>query len=216
MADATFFATGTRVSNFEDAYTFCKERRLLRTDAPQCQTCNRDMTLVKNMSYKLDGVVFRCPTHKGKKKSIRTGSYFEDSHLSLETLLKLALVWAYEMPVTTAMEMTTVASEAAVQWFQFFRDVCTEWKHRIHNVPVNPPYTHSTVNHSQNFVDPAMGVHTNGVECFWNNCKRSFKKMSGTTEEMLASHIDEFLWRQFHGQAKADAFNNLLLHISQW
>ncbi len=37
------------------------------------------------------------------------------------------------------------------------------------------------MNRSLNFVDPATGVHTNGVECFWNNCKRTFKKMSRTT-----------------------------------
>ncbi len=34
------------------------------------------------------------------------GSFFEGSHLALTTLLRLALLWAYEIPIRSAMEIT--------------------------------------------------------------------------------------------------------------
>ena len=74
-------------------------------------------------------------------------------------------------------------------------------------------YTHMTVNHSQNFVDPTTGVHTNLRENMWKNCKIKFKKILAVHTTMLTSYIDEFMWRQSYGN---DAFNNISLHVSNW
>ena len=87
---------------------------------------------------------------------------------------------------------------------------------RIPNIPVVPPYTHETVNHTLHFVDPNTHAHTNAVECMWKNCKRRFKAMLGVHSTMLPSHIDEFMWRQQYGRTHVDAFDNILLHLSQW
>ena len=72
-------------------------------------------------------------------------------------------------------------------------------------------YVHQRVNHTQNFVDPVIGAHTNGVECMWKNCKAKFKAMHGVQTTTLASHLDEFVWRQ---QFRDDPFEALLLHIA--
>jgi hypothetical protein len=42
------------------------------------------------------------------------------------------------------------------------------------------------------------------------------KSMSGTSEVLIPSYLNEFQWRQFFGKNENDAFNNILLHISQW
>ena len=54
--------------------SFLQQRGILRKQAPACPTCNRDMTMVK-ATWTTDGVCFRCPSHKGQKSSIRSGSF---------------------------------------------------------------------------------------------------------------------------------------------
>ena len=77
---------------------------------------------------------------------------------------------------------------------------------------VNPPYQHRTVNHSQEFVN-ANGNTTNHAEAMWNSCKRKFKPMVGTNQNILPFYLDEFMWQLRYSN---NAFDNILLHISQW
>ena len=39
--------------------------------------------------------------------------------------------------------------------------------------------SHSVVNHSLHFVDPATGTHTQNIESYWDRVKRRFKYMKG-------------------------------------
>lgn len=82
-------------------------------------------------------------------------------------------------------------------------------------INVNPPFQHRTVNHSIEFVN-ANGDTTNHIEVMWNNCKRKFKQMSGTSDALLPGHLDEFIWRQRFGRTEDAAFDNILAHISEW
>ena len=83
----------------------------------------------------------------------------------------------------------------------------------ISDIPVIPPFTHRTVNHSQNVVDPTTGATTNHVERMWKEVKQKFKQLNGTTASLLPSHLDEFMWRQLRGKTFNDAFNNILQEI---
>ena len=58
--------------------------------------------------------------------------------------------------------------------------------------------SHEVVNHSLNFIDPITGVQTQGVDSYWNRVKRKFKRMMGVSADHLASHLDEFMWREFY------------------
>ena len=40
-------------------------------------------------------------------------------------------------------------------------------------------YRHLSVNHSDNFIDPATGAHTQPIEEFWGHSKALFKSMRG-------------------------------------
>ena len=55
----------------------------------------------------------------------------------------------------------------------------------IPNIPVDPPYIHLTVNHSDHFVDPITGVTTNHIERMWCEVKYCFKQMNETTDDMI-------------------------------
>ncbi|KCZ75316.1 hypothetical protein H311_03710 [Anncaliia algerae PRA109] len=60
-------------------------------------------------------------------------------------------------------------------------------------------YTHLTVNHSTNFVNPINGATTNHVESAWQKLKTGNKLRFGTHRSTLALHLAEYSWkREFH------------------
>ena len=73
---------------------------------------------------------------------------------------------------------------------------------------------HATVNHSLHFVDLQTGVRTQNIESYWNRVKYRFKHMKGVHLHQLASHLDEFMWRESHGQTTSLAFENIMRDIS--
>ena len=74
--------------------------------------------------------------------------------------------------------------------------------------------SHSTVNHSVTFVDPATGTHTQNVESYWNRCKTKLKRMKGCIEHQIPSYLDEFMCRERHGTSRVMAFNNIISDIA--
>jgi transposase-like protein len=76
-------------------------------------------------------------------------------------------------------------------------------------------YIHHTVNHSKNFKDPLTGTHTNNIEGLWNQVRRSFPKF-GTTKEMYASYLIEFMYRRryFSSIGRDSRFPVLLRHLA--
>ncbi|ETL37838.1 hypothetical protein L916_10522, partial [Phytophthora nicotianae] len=59
-------------------------------------------------------------------------------------------------------------------------------------------YSHSWVNHSENFVDPLSGTHTNTIEGLWETrIKRHVKSMRGMRKDHLDSYLDEYMWRSW-------------------
>ncbi|CAF3700217.1 unnamed protein product [Rotaria socialis] len=58
-------------------------------------------------------------------------------------------------------------------------------------------YDHETVNHSQNFIDPRTGCHTQLIECLWSHVKtKILRAMRGTP--LLNSHLTEYWYRTTH------------------
>lgn len=70
-------------------------------------------------------------------------------------------------------------------------------------------YTHKTVNHSEFFVDPESGAHTQRIETLWAPLKHKIvRSMRGTSPELLPSYLAEAWWRLRHRQD--DLFNVFL------
>ena len=69
-----------------------------------------------------------------------------------------------------------------------------EWRaySGLANLPQN--YNHQTVNHSQNFRDPATGACTNHVEAMWSRCKKQTSKAGNREQAPLV--VDEFVLRE--------------------
>lgn len=86
----------------------------------------------------------------------------------------------------------------------------------IENLPQG--YAHMTVNHSQNFVHPDTGVHTQGIESFWSHAKKKLKRMNGTKRELFDSYLKEFEWRwrrDTFPSGEGQAFQKILESITQ-
>ena len=66
--------------------------------------------------------------------------------------------------------------------------------------------SHSTVNPSVEFVDPS-GTHTQNIESYWCKVKMKLKRMKGCPEDEVVGYLDEFMWRERHGNSAMTAFN---------
>lgn len=75
-------------------------------------------------------------------------------------------------------------------------------------------YTHETVNHSVNFVDPHTGANTQRIERTWKSAKERNKRHNGTHRQMIDSYLCEYMWRQRVKVANVDAFQTILHDIS--
>ena len=71
-------------------------------------------------------------------------------------------------------------------------------------------YTHLTVNHSQNFVDPQTGANTNAIESLWSKVKYRDKKECRTSRKLLVTYLSEYKCRRIF---RADPFTNIVRDI---
>ena len=58
-------------------------------------------------------------------------------------------------------------------------------------------YSHEVVNHSENFVDPVTGTHTNTIESKWGGLKRVIPK-NARRKERLGPYLTSEMWRKKH------------------
>ena len=73
---------------------------------------------------------------------------------------------------------------------------------------------HYSVNHSENYVDPETGAHTQTVEGFWRQLK-SFLPTFGLKPKYLRLYLGNFLWYRYCKQRKLDMFLHILKCISE-
>jgi transposase-like protein len=68
---------------------------------------------------------------------------------------------------------------------------------------------HFTVNHSETFVDPNTGVHTNSIEGTWSGIKFNISPRN-RTKTTITNHLLEYIWRKENKNHLWRAFLNLL------
>ena len=69
---------------------------------------------------------------------------------------------------------------------------------------------HFAVNHTNNYVDPITGAHTQTIEGIWNHCK-SFLPMHGVKPQLLQSYLSSFMWFRYVKQRNLDVFKHFLI-----
>ncbi len=106
------------------------------------------------------------------------------------------------------------------KWFGILTGTDNE-AHTLANNPVlrQMEYAHQWVNHSENFVDPTTGAHTQTIEGVWEvRLKQYIKVKRGMKHELLPSFIDEALWRSWffpRGATSAQYFKGFVAAIKK-
>lgn len=75
-------------------------------------------------------------------------------------------------------------------------------------------YVHKTVNHSEFFVDPETGAHTQNIESSWRWMRRELSR-GGVQKSSIADHLCEFMWRRRLRRFSQDPFKQLLIDIKR-
>ena len=75
-------------------------------------------------------------------------------------------------------------------------------------------FSHLTVNHSVNFVDPETGAHTNTIESTWRALKKSLPK-HGTTKSLYDTYFAQYCVRKQFLIDKEDPFLEFLQLIKK-
>ena len=68
---------------------------------------------------------------------------------------------------------------------------------------------HYPVNHSENYVNPETGAHTQTIEGLWSHLK-DFLPSRGMKPRDLGSFLGWFMWTRFCNQRKLDVFVHFL------
>ena len=123
-----------------NVHGWLRERGLLGSYGGVCESCGVGFMFVRKDCSKRDGCVWRRSSKKCNRKiSIRKGSWFEGSHLSIDVILKLTYYWVYNCCNDFVMNELRIGSKhTVVDWFNFAREVCIEILVR-ENVQVGGP-----------------------------------------------------------------------------
>ena len=78
----------------------------------------------------------------------------------------------------------------------------------------NEGFTHLVVNHSQNFVDPNTGAHTQNIENLWWQIKRQLPE-TYSRHDQLYLHLCEYMWRQLRKDSH-DLFFTFLQDVAKY
>lgn len=92
----------------------------------------------------------------------------------------------------SAATLEPIITQCILPGSRIFSD---EWRSYLNISNLGQNYTHFSVNHSTNFVNPETGAHTQNIESLWNKAKRRNRKQAGTHRSLLDSYMCEFMWR---------------------
>ena len=125
---------------YDDVYKLCENKYILinwlrekewigNLQGASCEICRLGkLRLQEDKSFSQDGIYWRCSYRGcGKKMSIRKGSWFAKSHLSLAKITKLTYYWVWKYSEELIRhELKIGSSHTAVDWYNFAREVCVD------------------------------------------------------------------------------------------
>jgi len=122
--DYTALVLADQLKDTESCLQWCARRRLLRNSV-LCSRCNQPVSL-NNYKALQDGKRWKCRPCQ-LVVSVRHGSFFHNSKLTLRQVILLTYYWATDTPQLTAAGETDISEQTMVDWYNFCRDECANW-----------------------------------------------------------------------------------------
>lgn len=123
----------------------------------QCKKCKNPLTLREDKS-RIDKFKWFCDNYVSIRKqkkvrcgwsvSVRTGTFFEKSQLSLEAVLKFIHFWVYNTPLNLIRLNLRIAQHTAVDFGNFCREIVYE-QSVINSKPLGGPGMHVEIDESK-------------------------------------------------------------------
>ncbi|XP_066925007.1 uncharacterized protein [Clytia hemisphaerica] len=136
------------ICNKETAIRWAMDNGLIASSM-KCSFCSSDMDLKDAQNYSSDGCRWRCrKKDHSSEASIRKGSWFEKSNLTLEEIIELTYWWSTGCEQTQVCKEMGVSSKTAVDWYSFCREVC-EVIIMVHSKPIGGPGTRVQIDESK-------------------------------------------------------------------
>ncbi|XP_042238728.1 uncharacterized protein LOC121877180 [Homarus americanus] len=105
-----------------------KQHGLLKHEM-HCQSCHNRMNWTKHSRSK-DGFAWKCQTRYCKKykftATIRTGSFFSKSHVTLQKWVHAIYLWSERVGERTATRHVNISEKTMIDCYSFFREVCSK------------------------------------------------------------------------------------------
>src|SRR6218665_1558862 len=111
----------------ESSLHWCAQRSLIKNSV-QCALCNIPLSL-NNYQTSKDGKKWKCNVCKGRV-SVRDGSIFQRSHLSMQQMVLIIYHWAKELPQYIAAEEVELSTATVTEWFNLCKNKCANWLYR--------------------------------------------------------------------------------------
>ena len=120
--DVDIFGIAAIIGDVSKTINFFRGRNLLLADYICCHVpCSKVMDCSLT-----DKQIFQCNSCK-KRYSIRTGSFWSRSKIALNVLLAMLYFFSEGLKVSDCRKMlkNQVSEKSVVQWYNYFRDICT-------------------------------------------------------------------------------------------
>ncbi|KAI6222106.1 DDE-Tnp-IS1595 domain-containing protein [Aphelenchoides besseyi] len=174
-----------------------------------CERCKRPMHLVSRQEN-IDKKRWICKISEGKKKkycstrSLRSGTFFEKSHLTIRTIVHILYWWSLDVPPNLIEPLCGITAKSAADFAIFLRQECVKWysSKKVANAE-------DLVGEEEDDSDETTSTNntTNGNTSRWVQAKRKLSPHESTTSELIE--------KNFRVEAKGAVFAHIIQAINK-
>lgn len=130
---------------------------------------------------------FKVKSHRGRSPTNRSDAICI-AEVDVATK-KVTRMWAEVIPNKESATLLPIIKSHVLEYSTIHTD-----EHKSYTCLNKHNFTHKTVCHKYNFVDPVTGIHTQAVESINNEIKYAIKCQKGVATSNRSSFLTEFIW----------------------